>query len=265
MTQRALQLYRKLVRDDIAGVAAQLAYYLLLSFFPFLIALLSLFSIWPVGKEIFLHALNSILPQTAYDLILQNLDLFSSANGGLLSIGFLGSLWIASKGSKAIMRCLNTAYRTENARPFWKNYLISVVLTLALALFIVLSVGFFLLSDTILSHFALSQTVLFLFSQLRTLLLFVILVVLMVLLYWLVPAKPLRFRQVVGGALLAAVLWVVCNVGFEIYVSRFRDFANIYGTLGGFIILLLWLYLISFSLLLGNEMNSFFILDTNEK
>ncbi len=259
MVQEVIHFYKKLLDDDIGGVAAQLAYYLLLSFFPFLIALVSLLSFLPIGPEQLLAELSKVFPDSAYELIAQNMGLFSSRSGGLLSISFISALWVASKGANATARSLNKAYHTNGTRPFWKNYIVSFIITLSLVVFIILSLAFFLFSDYFLSAYSLSKQVVYLLSQLRMLVMFVALVSGMALLYRLVPNRALSLRQVISGALVSAVLWVVSTVGFEIYVDNFRNFSNIYGTLGGVIVLLLWLYLISFAMLLGNEINSYLV------
>lgn len=94
MVQEVIRFYKKILNDDIGGVAAQLGYYLLLSFFPFLIALVSLLSFLPIGPEQLLAELSKIFPDSAYELIAQNMGLFSSRSGGLLSISFISALWV---------------------------------------------------------------------------------------------------------------------------------------------------------------------------
>lgn len=252
-----LKFAQKVHRDEIWNVAAQLSYYLLLSFFPLMIAIVSLLDYYPAGIDLLMKELEAVLPQMAFQLINENMKVFSGLNGDMFSIGFISTLWVATKGSKAIYRNLNRGYDEIGKRHFAVAYLISFCITLSMILFIVLSLFVILLSNHFILHYITNSKIIFVLSQLRIWAMFFVFVLALTVMYALVPRLKLTFRQVLPGAVVATVLWIVCTVGFEIYVNNFGNYTVVYGTLGGFVVLMLWLYLVSFSLLLGNEINAF--------
>ncbi len=255
--KQLLQFAQKIHRDEIWSIAAQLSYYLLLSFFPFIIAIVSLLDYYPDGVTILMNQLERVLPEISYQLITENMQVFSGLDGGMFSIGFISTLWVATKGSKAIYRNLNREYDAVEKRHFLVVYLISFCITLSMILFILVSLLVILMSNHfILNHITSSRAV-FALSQLRIWVMFLVFIVALTAMYAWVPRIKLTFRQVLPGAVVATVLWILFTVGFEIYVNNFGKYTVVYGTLGGFIVLMLWLYLISFSLLLGNEINAF--------
>ncbi len=254
----------KRVRDnELWNVAAQLSYYLLLSFFPLIIGVVSLLDYFPAGVELLMDSIQSVVPEPAFRLVNENREIFSGLRGGMFSIGFITTLWIATRGSKAIYKSLNQAYPTEK-RHFVITYLISFCITLSLILFVALSLTVILLSNRFILQFVGHSQIVFWLSQLRIWGMFVVFVLALSAIYAFVPRIKLKLKEVLPGAIIATLLWIICTVGFEIYVSNFGNYALVYGTLGGFVVLLLWLYLVSFSLLLGNEINAF-LYETKEK
>lgn len=247
----------KRVRDnELWNVAAQLSFYLLLSFFPLMIGIVSLLDYFPAGVESLMNTLESFLPDPAFLLVSENQEIFSGLRGGMFSVGFFTTLWIATRGSKAIYKSLNQSYPTEKRR-FWVVYLISFCITLSLILFVVLSLTVILLSNRFLLQFVGNAPLIFWLSQARIWGMFVVFVLALSAIYAFVPRIKLRLKDVLPGAIIATLLWIVCTVGFEIYVNNFGNYTLVYGTLGGFVVLLFWLYLVSFALLLGNEINAF--------
>lgn len=247
----------KRVRDnELWNVAAQLSFYLLLSFFPLIIAVVSLLDYFPAGVELLMDSLQSVVPEPAFRLVNENMEIFSGLRGGMFSIGFITTLWIATRGSKAIYKSLNQAYSTEK-RHFLVTYLISFGITLSLILFVAFSLTVILLSNRFILQFIGHSRVMFWLSQMRIWGMFVVFVLALSAMYALVPRIRLKFKEVLPGAIIATLLWIICTVGFEIYLNNFGNYTLVYGTLGGFVVLLLWLYLVSFSLLLGNEINAF--------
>ncbi len=250
------QFIKRIKQNELWNVAAQLSFYLLLSFFPLMIAVVSLLDYFPVGIDLLMEVLSRIVPQPVYVLIAENSGIFSGLHGGMFSVGFITTLWIATRGSKAIYKSLNQTYRAEE-RHFVVTYLISFCITLSLILFVVFSLTVILLSRQFLLQFVGKSRIIFWMSQLRIWGMFLVFVLALSAIYAWVPRIKLRFKEVLPGAIIATILWIVCTVGFEIYVNNFGNYALLYGTLGSFVVLLFWLYLVSFSLLLGNEINAF--------
>ncbi|MBE7042576.1 MAG: YihY/virulence factor BrkB family protein [Ruminococcaceae bacterium] len=251
-----LQFMKRIQKNELWNVAAQLSYYLLLSFFPLMIGVVSLLDYFPVGIDMLMDVLESVVPDPVYELVVENAELFSGLRGRMFSVGFIVTLVIATRSSVAIYKSLNHSY-TAPKRHFLVAYLISFGITLSLILFVVFSLTFILFSNRFILQFLTNSTGMFWFFRLRILGMFVVFVLGLSAMYAFVPRIKLKLKEVLPGAIIATVLWIISTVGFEIYVKNFGNYALIYGTLGSFVVLLLWLYLVSFALLLGNEINAF--------
>lgn len=255
-------LYKRTMRDDVAGLAAQLAYFFLLAIFPGLVFLITLLGYIPIPTEDVLELLTAYVPEDAMALIEVNVHAVVTAeqNGGLLSFGLLAMLWFASKGVNAVMITFNHAYDIKETRSFIKTRALSVVLTLAIIFMIVfaLIVPVFgqVIGEAVFRILGLSESFTFVWSILRLLASFFVLFILFSFLYKFAPNKHLKRKEVISGALFATFGWIVVSYLFAFYVERFADYTSMYGSLGSIIILMLWFYLTAWVILLGGEINA---------
>jgi membrane protein len=253
----------EIVEDGVPGLAAQLAFYFLLSVFPALLFLVALLAYLPVDTALgsTLARLQTVMPQEAMAIVRDQLERVSSgANGGLLTFSIAGAVWSSSSAMTAIISALNRAYDIHEWRSWWKIRLVAIVLTIALAVFVVaafalilggVQVGEWLADRTGLgSVFQAAWSI----AQWPVALLLVFLAVDLV--YYCAPNADTEWVWLTPGSVLATVLWLLVSVGFKWYVHTFGDYSAIYGALGGFIVLMLWLYLSGFALLVGAELNA---------
>lgn len=267
---------KRITKDDVFGLSAQLAYFFLLSLFPFLLFLVTLIGYLPIGEQTF----NSIIgfidvyaPSSISDLIKSTVDeLVHKHNGGLLSISIIGTLWSASNGINAIMKAFNRAYEVDEDRSFIIGRLIAIVLTIAMVGVIFLS---FLLpifgkmiGVYVFSFFGLSGTFTAVWGALRWIISSVIFFIVLLILYKLAPNTRIYFRHAIWGAIFATVFWQLVSLGFSYYVSSIGNFSATYGSLGTVIILMIWFYISGIIIISGGVMNATFIqrkLNVNKK
>lgn len=254
-------LYHRFQEDEVTALGAQLTFYLVLAFFPFLIFLITLVSYLPITNDLPLHQLAALLPGEAYlqvrSIIAETVQARSQT---LLSLGMIITLWAASNGVNAIIRGINKAYFEKETRPFWKVRGLSIVFTLALALvilfaFIMLVFGR-IFGQSLFDWLGINQFFAPVWQVLRYLIPLSTMLLVFLLIYRLSPNRSLRFREVLPGALLASAGWVATSQAFAWYVDHFTNYARIYGSLGGIVVLLIWLYLSSIIILLGGELNA---------
>src|SRR5699024_9065092 len=125
---------------DVTGLSAQLAYFFLLSLFPFLLFVVTLMGFLPIDSESFMQFLTTFLPADVMEMIESNLtDIIDNRSGGLLSVSIIGTLWSASNGFNAITKSFNKAYRVEEDRSFILNRLIAIGLMIGLLLIIAIA------------------------------------------------------------------------------------------------------------------------------
>lgn len=266
----AKSLYARFKDDDVPSVGAQLTYYLILSFFPFLIFLVSVLSFFQLSGDSALNEFIRLLPADTGESLRKTLaEVTENRNGAVLSFGMLGTIWAASSGVGAIMKGLNKAYDEKETRPFWKVRGISVLSTLVLAVVILVSMLLLVFGQVLGEYlfrflgFPDGFTIIWRVAQivLPVLAMFGV----FALLYWATPDRRLKFREVLPGAAFAALGWIVSSLLFSIYVNQFANYSKTYGSLGGIIVLLVWLYISSIIIMLGGEINATLAFDKSGK
>lgn len=247
---------------DIGSLGAQLAYFFLLSFFPLLIFLVTLLPFLNLDEQAMYEFLDDVMPPEVYSLISGVLqEVLTNQSGGLLSIGILGTIWSASKGVDALMKALNKAYDVK-AKLGIMNRVWSLVFTVSFVAIIlvalVLPVFGQQIGDFMVTTFNLSERFNEIWNVVRFVLPIVLIFVVMNLMYWIVPNTNPRIRvtSVFIGATFSTVAWFALTYGFSIYINNFGNYTATYGSIGGVIVLMLWLYFTGMILIIGGIINA---------
>jgi membrane protein len=259
----ARRVWREFQKDEISDRAAALSYYFLFSLFPALLFLTALVGMLPIPDlmDRFMSYFAQALPEDAASVVQKTLvEVVRGAHGGLLSIGMLAALWAGSNGMGSVMTALNVAYHVSETRPWWKRRLIAVALTLGFSLFILAALVLLVfgpkLGGAFADRFGFGPVFTSVWNALSLPLVILFVVVGIALVYYLAPDTRQRWRWVTPGSAVALVLWLGMSYGLRLYVTRFANYNATYGSIGGVILLTLWLYLTGLVLLLGAEVNS---------
>lgn len=255
------QLISRFKDHEVPDLAALLSFYFLLALFPFLIFTFALLAYLPISTNDLLVLINQYAPAELMHLIEDNLrSVLDVKRGGLLSFSIIATLWSASNGSYAIIRALNRAYDVDESRPFLKARAVSFFLTFSMIFAIVVAlvlpvfgkaIGLFMFSFV-----GLSETFLMMWNVLRWLISFGVIVTVFAFLYYFSPNKKIRANEVWVGAIFATVGWQIVSLAFSFYVNNFGHYTATYGSIGGIIVLMLWLFLSGMILILGGEINA---------
>jgi membrane protein len=252
-------------RDDVLGLAAQLAYYLILALFPFILVLVSLMGLLgsPELASTVLDYFQQVMPQQVYELIeTYTEDIISGREKSptLLSFGILFTLWSASGAFAALINALNRAYDVQETRPFWKVRGIAILMTLGLSVLILLGVLLLVVGEPIgravADVFGLGDLFELVWNIARWPVALFFMVFTVALVYYFAPDVEQPFRWITPGGLIGVLLWVLASVGFNFYVSNFGSYNKTYGSIGAVIILLLYLYISSLTILFGATLNA---------
>lgn len=243
------------------GISAQLTYYLILSLFPFLIFIMTLIGYAHISIEDRIVELQQIMPAEAVSIIEEILqDVSEGRSEALLSFGMLATLWAASKGINAIIKGLNRAYDIDESRVFWKIRGIAFLATMIIGVVVLLSILLLVLGSWLKTQIFLLADLPYGLQKVWDLLQYIIplfvLFVVFTLLYWIAPSRRLTLKEVMPGAMFSTIGWITTSILFSIYVNQFSDFTKTYGSLGGVMILLIWLYISSIIILVGGEINA---------
>lgn len=253
---------RKGLKDHGTDLAAAIAFYAFFSIFPLLLGVISVVGYFfesDVAQAQLYGSLNDILPGSA-DLVRQNLESVVRVRGPLGLIGVIGLFWSGSAGFGAISRGVNRALGAEGSRPFLLAKVRHFLMTVVVSIFLVLSVSVTAaleivanLDLEVLARLGIEPGQISRFGGSLTGLLFAFLTY--ALIYKVTPYIKTRWRQVLPGAFLAAIIFELGKRGFLFYLSRLTDFSAVYGSLSSIIVLLLWLYLSALVLIFGAEYN----------
>ncbi len=253
--------------DNLTDWAAALTYYGVLSLFPALIALVSIIGLFgdPEGTTDALSDIVSDLgPSSAADTFrgpIESITANRSTAGVLFFAGLAGAIWGASGFVGAFMRASNVIYEVEEGRPFWKLRPLQIAVTLAMVLLAALASVALVLSGPLATSVGdavgLSDAAVDIYQVAKWPALALVLLTLTSLLYYVAPNVRLRgIRWVTPGSLLALAVWGVASALFALYVGNFGSYDKTYGTLGGVVSFLVWLWITNIALLLGAQLNS---------
>ncbi len=254
-------MYIRFQDDNVSGLSAQLAFYLLLALFPFILFILNVLSFTSIPSAELISNIADFLPEEVSELLQRTVtEIINAKSTGLLSIGAVVTIWSASRGVSAVSFALNKAYDKKEDRPFWKVAGIMMAFTIAIAIMVLAALLFLIFGEVlardIFSCLDGAEAFTRLWRILRYIVPLVIMLLLFSLLYKFVPNCQLKLRYVLPGAVVASFGWAAASLIFSFYINDFSRYTRIYGSIGGIIILLLWLYLSSMIVMLGGELNA---------
>ncbi|HVL85524.1 MAG TPA: YihY/virulence factor BrkB family protein [Pseudonocardia sp.] len=249
--------------DNISILAAGVTFAAFLSLFPALIAALSIYGLVadPATVTRQVESFAGALPDAAQSLLTDQLASLAGGAGGALTFGLvfaiLLALWSASSGTASLMTAINIAYDEEESRGFLKLRGTALLLTLGAIVFVLVALVLVAVVPLVLNALPLGAVGTVLAQVARWALLVGVVVVALAVVYKVAPDRDSpRFSWVSPGAIFATVLWVLASAAFSFYVNNFGSYNATYGALAGVVVLLLWLYLTSYLVLLGAEINA---------
>jgi membrane protein len=252
----AVRVRRRIVADNVDIIAGGLALFALLAAFPALAAAVSIYGLFasPASIAGHLQQFAGALPDAALQILQRQLTQFSQHRLGALrfgvGLGIVLSLWSARKGMVALMKVTNVAYGEKESRGLVKQVLLSLALAVgSVTVFVVvllLGVAMPLSTSAGITAIVVRWTVLFCIAVLA-----------LALVYRFAPdRKAPQWRWVTPGSFIAATLWMIGSVLFSLYVRNWGSHGQIYGALGGIVVLVLWFYLSGYIIVLGAEINA---------
>jgi membrane protein len=256
---------RETKRDNLTDLAAALTYYALLSIIPMLLAVVSVLGlIGDSATQPLIDNLGELAPGSARDIVttaVENLQRSRGSAGILLVVGVAVALWSASRYVAAFMRTANVVYEVDEGRPVWKKVPVRIGITIVEALALIVGTLAVVLTGDLARQvgdlIGLGSTAVTVWSIAKWPVAVVVVGLLFALLYWAAPnVRHPGFRWLLPGAALAIVVWIAASVGFAVYVANFGSYNQTYGTLGGAIVFLVWLWITNAAVLLGAELNA---------
>jgi membrane protein len=255
--------WREVSDNNIFLISGGVTYAILLALFPGLAALVSLYGLFqnPSQIETQVSALAGVLPEQSQQLLASQLHQLAEASGSALGfsaiLGLLVAFWSASRGMSGLITALDIAYEEREERSFFHLNLVALTLTLGAVFGGIVAITLIAVLPAAVQLLGLDPTTKWILLVLEWPLLVGLVMVGLAVLYRFAPDRDApQWRWVSPGAITATILWILASVAFTIYVANFNSYDKTYGSLGGAIILLTWLYLSSFVVLLGGVINA---------
>ena len=260
--QLMLGFVRRANGDHVSAYAAQAAYFLIMSFIPFILFLTTLIRYTPLSYNVVRDAIVGFVPGNLQTFVLSIVVEVYKRSTAIVPLSALMALWASGKGMQAIINGLNTIYHVKETRNWLMNRLYRfgnlppdhAVQAEALLVLV--------LGNRI--QMAVQKTIPILGRLMarimgaRTLLVFAVLFVVFLVLYKVLPNRKATFKSQLPGAFIIAMAWLIFSYGFSLYFEFFPNFGNMYGSLTALIMVMLWLYVCMNLILYGAEINAYF-------
>lgn len=261
-------IIKSVIENDFFGMAAEMGFMLVIGIFPFMLFLTALFG-W-LGKHSFMNPLILFLQQVMPDDVINLIETvlnevwFFSKGGLIATFGFCITVILSTNALAIVLKGLNRAYKVEETRSFIYTRLLSLIMVFVNALVLFLSINLIVFGKVIIkfliAYLGLTVHLGNLMLTLRWPIAFIALYIMAYLHYYILPdlggQERLRRRSALPGTLFFCVSWLLGSWGFSIYINNLHTYNFVYGTIGGFAVLMVWLYYTSILILIGGEINS---------
>ncbi|MCF2916064.1 YihY/virulence factor BrkB family protein [Pseudoalteromonas sp. Cn5-37] len=257
------RVYHNLSQDNLSFVAAGVAFYALLAIFPALAAIVSVYAYFASPTDIHdqLDKVIAILPASSRDIILLQVSDITQQSNKVLSASAIGTflltIWSSSKGCQALITACNITYHQRNKRQFLMALVVRFLFSLGaivVALVALLIIG---ILPIVLNLVGLTELIDLMIQLITWPLLAIIFNLALAFLYRYAPHRtPAKWRWITPGSMLATLMWIIASIGFSYYVSQFASYNETYGSLGGVVIMLMWLYISAYIIIFGAAINA---------
>lgn len=258
----SMEFFGKMSDDHVSAYSAMSAYFMLMSFVPFIMLLLLLATYLPFTAQdiIDLIANSAIVKENAFLISILE-EIYRHSSTTIMGFTIVSILWSASKGVWAIIQGLNSVYDIKETRNYIWLRLIAILYTLLFIIMIVVSLIFLVFGTTIyqyiLNHYPMLAPIAHRIMDFKSFFSIFVLTIFFLVLYIMIPARKTTIKNELIGAIFSSIGWSLFSYGFSVYVSRFSNYTHIYGGLGAVLLFLVWLYMIMFIMFMGAEINFF--------
>lgn len=250
----------KLKKDNVGAFSAQAAFFLIMSFFPFAMFLLTLLNYLPFSKEGILSTIEALFPQAVSGYLSELMaELLEKSSGTLLSGAAIGALWAASKGFYSVVHGLNSIYKTDGKRNFLVTRLLSLLYTFLFAVLLIVVLFIFVFGNQfylwVSRHFPVFSEMALLVISFRTIVGFCLLILFFTLMFMAVPDRKSSFWAELPGGILAAAGWLGFSYLYSFYIDNISNYSSTYGSLAAIVFCMLWIYACMYIMFIGSEIN----------
>lgn len=248
--------------SELSSKAAEISFYLLLSIFPFSMFTISIVVYIPIFHlNKYINILRSIMPESAFNIISLIMNsAMENRSLGLIIMSFFLTIWTSSRAVKSLIKGINKSYKINETRSFLKVLIIAFLFTIILLALIFSSMVFLIYGEKIgyfiFTYLGLNNIFIKVWDICRYTIGIFTVVIILVSLYKYTPNKKITAREAIPGAIIATFVWILVSLLYSYYTNRYSNYEIIYGSIGEIIILMTWLYISSWAIIIGYEVNA---------
>ena len=261
-TYKLIRLFDRKIQDDhIQAYSAQAAFFIIISFFPFIMLLFTIIKYFPITESSMLELFSLIFPSGVNSMVVSIVTQIydTTVSGTLIPVTAITTLWSAGKSFLAIMRGLNVVYEIRETRDYFFLRAISALYTLIFAVMVIITMLLFVFGNRLYlwieRQFPVLMDMALVIISLRTIVGLVTLVIFFLLIYVVIPNRKTNIMKELPGALLSAAGWMGFSYAFSYYIDNFSNFSATYGSLTAIVLFMLWMYFLMYILFIGAECN----------
>ena len=251
-----LQIIKK---NNISEFAAQGAYYIILSFIPFIILLLTLIQYIGIDKQNLYLAIKTIIPNTMNETILGIVQEVYSKSIGTISVSIVFVLWASGKGFYSLCKGLQNIYEVKGKSTYVSLKVKSIIYTLSFIILIILALVLMvfgqILADFLVVKFKIGINIVSIVIRFSDIIIGIGLFTFLLLIYKFIPQNRNEFKKQIPGAIIASVGWIIISKIFSVYLTLFKGFSIMYGSLTTIVLIMMWVYFSMYIILIGAQIN----------
>lgn len=257
-----IQTGEQMNERKLSAHAGQTAFFIMLSFFPFLLFLFAILRLTPLTEQSFILPLLEIIPESFHEFIKALIhDIYSASSVHVLSLTIISAVWLSSKAFLSLVQGLNSIYCQKESRNFVMLRLFAALYSIIFALLIIATLTLLVFGNWIHDHieqrFPLIASITKHLINMRMIIAFLILFAAFLLLYRVLPNCKWKLRFHAPGAFLATFGWLAFSFLYSYYVDNFSNYSSFYGTMTTIALLMVWLYACMYILFLGGLLNEY--------
>ncbi len=257
-----IQTGEQMNERNLSAHAGQTAFFIMLSFFPFLLFLFAILRLTPMTEQSFSLPLLAIIPESFHEFIKVLIhDIYSASNVHVLSITIISAIWLGSKAFLSLVQGLNSIYCQKESRNYVMLRLFAALYSVIFALLIIATLALLVFGNWIHKHIQEQFPLIASFTKhlinMRMLISFLILFIVFLLLYRILPNCRWKLRYHAPGAFLATFGWLAFSILYSYYVDTFSNYSSFYGAMTTIALLMVWLYACMYILFLGGLLNDY--------
>lgn len=254
------KFYRKATEDSLTAYAAQATFYVLLSFFPFVILLIRTASRLSFTRTTLLSYILGIVPDELNDFVIYIMrDILYSESNSFTIITALVCIWSAGRGLQTLTYGFNRIYKVERNKGYLITRLMSILYTIIFLLMciVIMIVHLFgkQIAEAVISKWPSFDSATTLVLSLKGLFSFGILFVMLLIFYYQLPGRKGRFKHEIWGALIASEAWILMTRLFSVYIRYIANDSYMYGSMTSVILIIIWIYIGMQIIFYGAEIN----------